>query len=145
MNKSLIKNKLLLFIIFLIFYSIFYLYWKRNGGLNWSISEWLINYQGGFTRRGLGGELNIFLENLPEDKPEIKEAYRFTMTLPDTYYGIGSYDKWIKTGFALKNTNIYLLIVWLKFSSQSSTFNYNTKMGVSLSERSRETFFGRIN
>ncbi len=64
MNKSLIKNKLLLFIIFLIFYSIFYLYWKRNGGLNWSISEWLINYQGGFTRRGLGGELNIFLANL---------------------------------------------------------------------------------
>ena len=25
------------------------------------------------------------------------------------------------------------------------TFNYNTKMGVSLSEKSRETFFGRIN
>ena len=24
-------------------------------------SDWLINYQGGFTRRGLGGEINIFL------------------------------------------------------------------------------------
>ena len=69
--------------------------------------------------------LDIFLENLPEEKPDIKEAYSFTMTLPESYYGVGSYDKWIKTGFALKNINIYLLIVWLKFSSQSKTFDYN--------------------
>jgi len=69
--------------------------------------------------------LDIFLENLPEEKPDIKEAYSFTMTLPEQYYGVGSYDKWIKTGFALKNINIYLLIVWLKFSSQSKTFDYS--------------------
>lgn len=69
--------------------------------------------------------LDMFLENLPEEKPDIKEAYSFTMTLPESYYGVGSYDKWIKTGFALKNINIYLLIVWLKFSSQSKTFDYN--------------------
>ena len=61
MKKYSIKNSFLLFIIFLIFYSIFYLYWKHNVGNDWSISEWLINYQGGFTRRGLGGEINIFL------------------------------------------------------------------------------------
>ena len=30
------------------------------------ISEWLINYQGGFTRRGLGGEIGIALSNLLE-------------------------------------------------------------------------------
>ena len=64
MNRYLIKNKFLLFTIFLIFYSTFYLYLKHNGGLDWSISEWLINYQGGFTRRGLGGEINIFLAKL---------------------------------------------------------------------------------
>ena len=61
MNKYTIKNKLLLFIVFLISYSIFYLYLKHDEGLDWSISEWLINYKGGFTRRGLGGEINIFL------------------------------------------------------------------------------------
>ena len=64
MDKYSIKNGFLLFIIFLIFYSIFYLYWKHDVGNDWSISEWLINYQGGFTRRGLGGEINIFLADL---------------------------------------------------------------------------------
>ena len=54
-----IKNKLLIFIIFNIFYAIFYLYTKHDVGNDSSISEWLINYQGGFTRRGLGGELGI--------------------------------------------------------------------------------------
>tara|TARA_X000000950_G_scaffold275970_1_gene363127 strand:+ start:774 stop:2039 length:1266 start_codon:yes stop_codon:yes gene_type:complete len=61
MNKYSIKNSFLLFTFFLVFYSIFYLYLKHDVGNDWSISEWLINYQGGFTRRGLGGEINIFL------------------------------------------------------------------------------------
>ena len=63
MNRYLIRNKFLLFFVFILFYSIFYLYLKHNEGFNWSISEWLINYQGGFTRRGLGGEINIFIAN----------------------------------------------------------------------------------
>ena len=64
MNKYSIKKSFLLFVIFLIFYLTFYLYLKHDIGNDWSISEWLINYQGGFTRRGLGGEINIFLANL---------------------------------------------------------------------------------
>ena len=64
MNKYSIKKSFLLFVIFLIFYLTFYLYVKHDIGNDWSISEWLINYQGGFTRRGLGGEINIFLANL---------------------------------------------------------------------------------
>ena len=59
MNKIQI-NKFLIFILFNIFYVIFYLYFKHEVGNDTSISEWLINYQGGFTRRGLGGEINIF-------------------------------------------------------------------------------------
>ena len=74
MNKYSIKNNFLLFIIFLIFYSIFYLYWKHDVGNDWSISEWLINYQGGLTRRGLGGEINIFLANF------------FSLSLRDTIF-----------------------------------------------------------
>jgi len=58
-----IKNKLLIFIIFNIFYATFYLYTKHVVGNDSSISEWLINYQGGFTRRGLGGELGILIAN----------------------------------------------------------------------------------
>ena len=74
MDKYSIRNGFLLFIIFLIFYSIFYLYWKHDVGNDWSISEWLINYQGGFTRKGLGGEINIFLANF------------FSLSLRDTIF-----------------------------------------------------------
>ena len=31
---------------------------------NWTIGEWLINYQGGFVRRGFGGELIYHLSNI---------------------------------------------------------------------------------
>ena len=78
MNKYSIKNSFLSFIIFLIFYSIFYLYWKHDVGNDWSISEWLINYQGGFTRRGLGGEINIFLADF------------FSISLRDTIFFLQS-------------------------------------------------------
>ena len=32
----------------------FFLYEKQGNEVEWTILEWLINYQGGFTRRGLG-------------------------------------------------------------------------------------------
>jgi len=58
--------------------------------------------------------------------------YEYAMILPATYYGSGSYDKWIRVGWVLFNISVVdakeidkLLIVWLKFSSQSPTFNYS--------------------
>ena len=68
---------------------------------------------------------NIFLDNLEPQKYEIREAFEFAMTLPETYYGSGSYNKWIKVGFALRNTSIYLLIGWVVFSAQSPTFDFS--------------------
>ena len=64
MKNIKINNKILLFSCFIIFYAIFNLYFKQNVGNDSSISEWLINYNGGFTRRGLGGEINIFISNI---------------------------------------------------------------------------------
>ena len=64
MNNIIIKKSLLAFIIFNILIAIFYLNNKHTVGNDSSVSEWLINYQGGFTRRGLGGELGIYLSNL---------------------------------------------------------------------------------
>ena len=37
--------------------AVFYLYRKHLVGNDSTISEWIINYQGGFTRRGLIGEV----------------------------------------------------------------------------------------
>jgi len=59
-----INKQIKIYFLFLIFYAIFYLYFKHNVGNDTSISEWLINYRGGFTRRGLGGELNILTANI---------------------------------------------------------------------------------
>ena len=56
-------NRFILFYLFLIsIFVIFYLWIKHTVGNDSSISEWLINYKGGFTRRGLGGEIAILFE-----------------------------------------------------------------------------------
>jgi len=51
------KNILLIYLLFLYFTAIYYLFLKHTGGLDSTISEWLVNYYGGFTRRGLSGHI----------------------------------------------------------------------------------------
>ena len=55
---------------------------------------------------------------------EIREINNYTMALPEEYWGSGSYDKWIRVCWALKNTNEKLILTWLKFSSQSEDFDF---------------------
>jgi len=59
MNFNLEKEKKFFFfyLLFLIIFSIIFLYEKHNVGNDSTISEWLINYQGGFVRRGLIGDI----------------------------------------------------------------------------------------
>lgn len=64
------------------------------------------------------------LEQSPTDY-ELTETHKFTMMLSDKYYGPGSYYKWIRVGWALKNTSIKLLPTWLKFSSKSKDFHFS--------------------
>ena len=63
MQNFRIKNYFFIFILINIILVIFWLNIKYIVGNDSSISEWLINYQGGFTRRGLGGELGMVLSN----------------------------------------------------------------------------------
>jgi len=58
--NNLVKNFNLFFFFFITFIflmAIFWLYQKHPVGNDSTISEWLINYQGGFTRRGIIGEI----------------------------------------------------------------------------------------
>ena len=64
MNNISLKKSFLIYIILLIISVIFFLYTKHSVGNDSSISEWLINFNGGFTRRGFGGETAIILANL---------------------------------------------------------------------------------
>ena len=50
-----------LYISILFIFSIFYLYGKYNVGNDSTVSEWLINYEGGFTKRGLIGQIVIHI------------------------------------------------------------------------------------
>ena len=50
-----------LYISILFIFSVFYLYGKYNVGNDSTVSEWLINYEGGFTKRGLVGQMAIHL------------------------------------------------------------------------------------
>ena len=51
----------LIYIFLLIFFGVFFLYSKHNVGNDSSISDWLINYAGGFVRRGLVGEISTYI------------------------------------------------------------------------------------
>ena len=59
----------------------------------------------------------------PDTEYFIKETHEYTMTLPQEYWGPGSYNKWIRVGWALKNTHEKLVLTWLLFCSQSTEFD----------------------
>ncbi len=62
MNNTINANKYLkLYISILFIFSIFYLHEKYNVGNDSTISEWLINYEGGFTKRGLIEQIAIYI------------------------------------------------------------------------------------
>ena len=68
------------------------------------------------------------LDNLLEDLFDsidmkdymIKESHQYAMCLPNSYYGPGSYTKWMQVGWALANTDFKLFLSWLKFTSQDN-------------------------
>ena len=54
-----IDKYLSLYLIILLSFSYFFLFVKHQVGNDSTISEWLINYEGGFTKRGIIGQLAI--------------------------------------------------------------------------------------
>jgi P4 family phage/plasmid primase-like protien len=68
--------------------------------------------------------LNMFIDKINNHDYDLKEAYEYTMTLPENYYDEGSFTKWIRVGWVLKHISNKLLIVWIKFSSQAKNFKY---------------------
>lgn len=68
--------------------------------------------------------ISMWLDQIPQEKYVIQETHEFTMCLPDMYYGPGSYEKWIRVGWALANTDENMFLTWVKFSSQSPHFEW---------------------
>ena len=73
----------------------------------------------------LDAHIDKIFEDININEHYIKETHEYTMCLTEEYYGEGSYNKWIKVGMVLKNTSSKLFLSWVKFSSQSSVFDWN--------------------
>lgn len=61
-----INNYLKIYLLILLSFSYFFLYMKHQVINDSTISEWLINYEGGFTKRGLTGQIAIELSRFFE-------------------------------------------------------------------------------
>ena len=74
-------------------------------------------------------ELNQIIKEMLEDATidqKYKEVHQYTMTLPQEFWGPGSYSKWIQVGWALKNMkNEIMRLTWYLFCSQSSDFDFD--------------------
>lgn len=64
--------------------------------------------------------LDGMFEDIGSGNYRLKETHQYTMSLPASYYGPGSYSKWIRVGMALHNTSPDLFLTWLKFSCQDN-------------------------
>ena len=62
--KKNINLQLSYYLIILFFFAAFFLFQKHHVANDSTISEWLINYEGGFVRRGLTGEFFFQIHEL---------------------------------------------------------------------------------
>ena len=80
MKKKINNPYILFYLIVLLFFSYFFLYFKHQVGNDSTISEWIINYEGGFTRRGFTGQIVILLSRLFESD------LRWTIFLSQSFF-----------------------------------------------------------
>ena len=66
--------------------------------------------------------VEVMLNALEPKEYEIRETHYYTMALPSQYYD--PYDKWLRVGLALHNTNDKLFLTWMLFSAKSSKFSF---------------------
>lgn len=68
----------------------------------------------------LDNMLETLFDDIGPNEYRLKETHAYTLSLPASYYGPGSYSRWIKVGMALHNTKPELFLTWLKFSCQAN-------------------------
>ncbi len=74
----------------------------------------------------LDAVMTFAMEQLEARDYELLETHKYTMCLPEQYYGAGSYDKWIRVGWALYNTcPTTMFLTWVAFSAQSRSFKFS--------------------
>ena len=99
---------------------------NQGGGDGFDMSDKIREYSRIRNRDELDQHLQQWLDHIQStNEYHLREAYEYTMVLPEMYYGEGSYSKWIRVGWALKNTSARMLIVWLAFSAKAPAFSFS--------------------
>ena len=108
MNSNRIFNSSLqIYLGTLFFFAVFFFFQKYNNYTEWTISEWLINYQGGFTRRGLLGEIMFQISTLTSYS--IREVILISQIITYLIYFYLIYK-------FLKNSNKNIIFVFALYS-----------------------------
>lgn len=89
------------------------------------IEEMDVDFSAISNSEDLDEAISVMLSRVEANDYYVKEAHEYVMILPKEYYGRGSYDKWIRVGWALRNTDNRLFLTWMKMSSQSETFSFD--------------------
>ena len=92
--KKNINLQLSYYLIILFFFAVFFLFQKHHVANDSTISEWLINYEGGFTKRGLIGQISFYIANL------------FSIDLRDTIFT-----------FQIITVGVYFLLIYFFFKN----------------------------
>lgn len=74
------------------------------------------------TMEQLDHGIEMLFDTLDVKEFEIKETHNYVMCLNAEYYE--PYDKWIRVGLALHNTNDKLFMTWMRFSAKSAKFRF---------------------
>lgn len=107
MKNNTFNYYLNIYLIILFFFATFFFFQKYDNNVEWTISEWLINYQGGFTRRGLIGELVFQFSKITSfSLREIIFLFQI-LTYAFYFYLISKF---------LKNTNKHIILIFAIFS-----------------------------
>ena len=99
--------------------------------INFNIQNHLQNIKSKDDIRNLFEEYTLQVSKNKDDHV-IYDIVRYIDILPKEFYGIGSYEKWIRVCWALKYTSLEygdpykLLIVWLYFSSKAESFDISS-------------------
>lgn len=79
------------------------------------------------SKEELDAHVQHFLDNISSSEYILlRETYEYVMILPSSFYEAGSYTRWMSVGWALRNTDDRLFIVWVAFSAQASSFDYGS-------------------
>tara|TARA_B100000963_G_C22638067_1_gene678679 strand:- start:3671 stop:6487 length:2817 start_codon:yes stop_codon:yes gene_type:complete len=68
-------------------------------------------------------DIDDLMYTITEDD-KLHNIHKYTMELPESFYGPGSFTNWIRVGWALKNEHEKLALTWICFSLQSEDADF---------------------